>query len=441
MNAEHESKLSQNEVGSELQIDRDSLLAKADSYFADQDYAAAWQELNRITQTFGGSFEILAAMALCSMSLNDLERARMEYLQSVRYNPDNPEIRLNLAVVEKSLGMFNDAYHQTQIVLGLNRDDTLARKLAADINVQRERFDLALADYSIVIEKEPENIEALLGIGRTLFSLDRFQESIETYEKILNIEPNHEIAADNILVARKKLGQHRPTPFEGDRKALLEDARDAMNKGHHKKAKSLLRPLIFSSDATADICFIYGNLCLLEGSYEEALVNYTKMVDLDPEDIRGHLKLSAAAAAVGLKDLSRQHFSLAQTMDADHPDLFEIEIEVLMLEKNYLPAAQMIYQLISQDMSNANMVAKLALCFENLGDYQLASETYKKALEAQPDHPFSRESLKRIEHLVSSYKNADPSPNSNESNPSEKELSESDNSSHTTSQNHKVKVA
>jgi len=253
-------------VGLDSQNEKTASLAKADKFFVNQDYAGAWQELNRIVQNFGGSFEIFAAMALCSMSLNDLERARLEYLTSVRYNPENPEVRLNLAVVEKSLGMFNDAFHQVQIVLGMNQDDLLARRLAADINVQRGKFDLAVTDYQRVIRHDPKDIQVLLGYGRALFSLERYEEAIKVYESILALDPSHEIAADNILVSRKKLGQNLAAPFEGDRKTLLEKAQNEMNNGNHALAKKLLKPLVFSTDATADICFVYGNLCLLEGN-------------------------------------------------------------------------------------------------------------------------------------------------------------------------------
>lgn len=400
MNSKGDPNLETGEEAPSTQADKTSMLAKADSYFANQDFASAWQELNRITQIFGGSFEIYAAMALCSMSLNDLDRARIEYLTSIRYNPDNAEIRLNLAVVEKSLGLLDDAYHHVQIVLGFNVDDLLARRIAADISVLKGNFDLAVMDYRRVLDHSPEDLDSLLGCGRSLYGLGRLTESLETYQRILEIDPSHEIAQDNILILQKRMGQETQTPFDGDRKTILQKARDLMNQGDHAAAKELLRPLLFSSDATADICFVYGNLCLLEGNYEEALVNYTKMVDLDPSDIRGHIKLSSTAAAIGIQDIARKHVDLAQTIDPDHPDIPEIEINILMIEKNYLPAAQLIFKIISKDMSDADLVAKLGLCFENLGDYQLASDTYKKTLEINNSHPFASESLKRIEHLV-----------------------------------------
>lgn len=376
------------------------LLRQADTCFAAQDYAGAWQNLHRCTNLNGGSFEIFCAMAMCSMSMNDLDRARMEYLTAIRYNPDNPEARLNLAAVEKSLGMLNDAYHQVQIVLSLNPNDILARRLAGDINVQRGLFDLAAVEYQAVLRESPDDIQVLMGYGRTLFSLGKFQQAIDTYEKILSLDPGNEIAADNILIVRKKLGQASENLFHGDRGQVLKEARTAMKKGDHRRAKAILKPLVFSSEVTADICFVYGNICCLDNNYEEALVNYTKMVDLDPNDIRGHIRLSLTACMTGLTELARQHFSRARAIDPDHPDLLEVEVEILMLEKNFLPAAQLIYKAISTDMTRVDLLSRLGLCFENLGDPQLAADTYRKVLECEPEHAFASTSLKRIEHLL-----------------------------------------
>lgn len=407
MNSIADSSLETVKNSSSIHADKTSMLANADSYFANQDFASAWQELNQINQIFGGAYEIYAAMALCSMSLNDLDRARIEYFTSIRYAPDNAEIRLNLAVVEKSLGLLDDAYHQIQIVLGLNSDDLLARRIAADISVLKGNFDLAVLDYRRVLDHSPDDIDSLLGYGRCLFSLGRLNESLDIYHKILSIDPSHEIAQDNIVILQKRMGNETKKPFTGDRKLLFQEARDMMNQGNHSGAKDLLRPLLFSSDATADTCFIYGNLCLLEGNYEEALVNYTKMVEFDPSDIRGHIKLGSTAVSIGMKDLARKHIDTAQSIDPTHPDIQEIEIDILMLEKNYLPAAQRIYKIISKDMSNADLLTKMGQCFENLGDYQLASDTYKKALEINPAHQLASENLKCIKHFVNEETESD----------------------------------
>lgn len=395
-----------------IQTDPQLLLEAADRCFASHDYAGAWQNLNLSAEENGGSFEIFCAMAMCSMSMNDLDRARLEYLRAIRYNPDNPEARLNLAVVEKSLGLLNDAYHQTQIVLGLNPDDHLARRLAGDINVQRGLFKLALVEYSQVLRHTPDDISVLMGYGRTLFSLGEFEKALGVYEKILELDPSHEIAADNMLIVRKKMGGSVNRPFKGDRKKLLEEAQWAINQGDHKSAKAILRPLIFSSDISADICFVYANICCLDRNYEEALVNYTKMADLDPTDIRAHIRICLTACLTGLAELARLHFIKAQKIDASHPDLLEAEVDLLMLEKKFLPAAQLIYRTISSDMSRTDLLIKLGQCFENLGDFNIAHETYLRVLANDPSNESAQSSLKRIEHRVTNSQPQDQDPQS-----------------------------
>ncbi|MCD8533700.1 MAG: tetratricopeptide repeat protein [Verrucomicrobia bacterium] len=387
--------------------DSNSLLTEADRCFSAHDFAGAWQHLNHCAQTHGGTFELYCAMAMCSLSLNDLERSRMEYLTAIRYNPDNAEVRLNLAIVEKSLGMVNDAYHQVQIVLSLNSEDILARRLAADINVQRGFFDLALVEYQMVLRQTPNDVQVLLGYGRALYSLGKYQAALDVYEKILTIDSSHDIARDNVLIVRNKLGDHTQAPFSGDRKQVLQDARQAMNAGDHMKAKSILQPLVFASDVTADICFVYGNICCLDQSYEEALVNYSKMVDLDPSDIRGHIRLCLTACMTGLTELARQHLVMAKSIAPDHEDLIEAEVELLMAEKNFLPAAQFIYKEISKDMTRVELIAKLGVCFENLGDLQLAQDTYDKVLEISPNHSFAKSRLIRIQQITNTHEQED----------------------------------
>lgn len=61
-------------------------------------------------------------------------------------------------------------------------------------------YERALADYTCILDADPENVHALLNRGICLEKLGRTDESRRDFERLLEIDPSNE-------EARKCLGQ------------------------------------------------------------------------------------------------------------------------------------------------------------------------------------------------------------------------------------------
>ncbi len=103
---------------------------------------------------------------------------------------------------------------------------------------------------------DADNIEALRRNGYLQIEFENFNEARESYEKILSLDANDDLAEDSLANVLHKLGD--------DENAVI----------HHQKAIAL-------DPKYAPHYFNYANTLYDMGKKEEALENYTKAYELD----------------------------------------------------------------------------------------------------------------------------------------------------------------
>jgi tetratricopeptide (TPR) repeat protein len=69
-----------------------------------------------------------------------------------------------------------------------------------------ERFEDAIKCFEKVLEVNPKNMQAMNNIGIILGRMGKFDEAIEVFDKVLSIEPKNEVAMFNkqFVIQRKE---------------------------------------------------------------------------------------------------------------------------------------------------------------------------------------------------------------------------------------------
>ena len=121
--------------------------------------------------------------------------------------PADPEVFFNLGVVQKNLGLLDDAVTSYCNVLKLKPDSTETHfNLGAVLN-SLGRFEDALTCYRRALKLRPDAAKVHFGLGNTLKSLGQLDDAVTSYQQALQFKPDYAEAHNNLGLVLKELGQ------------------------------------------------------------------------------------------------------------------------------------------------------------------------------------------------------------------------------------------
>ncbi|MEO8133952.1 MAG: tetratricopeptide repeat protein [Betaproteobacteria bacterium] len=127
--------------------------------------------------------------------------------------------------------------------------------------------------YRRGLEVAPDNVELRNALGWTLFQDGRTAEAVVEYKRALVAKPDHAKAHNNLALALVELGE-------------LDDA------ASHFKASLAIEP---KAEIYSDLGFTMAQL----GNSQEALADYQKALELDPNCASAHFNLAVTSVRAG----------------------------------------------------------------------------------------------------------------------------------------------
>ena len=103
---------------------------------------------------------------LCLFRLGQFEKARSDFAEFIKLDPENVVAWGNRGAAHKALGDFELAIADADAALKLNPTHTPALRLRARSNAGMNNWSVAIEDFSKLIELEPTKIEHLLERGK-----------------------------------------------------------------------------------------------------------------------------------------------------------------------------------------------------------------------------------------------------------------------------------
>lgn len=135
-------------------------------------------------------------MMALSYELNDQTKEAIgEYQKSVKANGSEPAPRLKLGAYYLRLGSLDQAKAQLKSVTRLAPKDTQAHYLLALIYSSEHKYDLAAAEYEILLkyaaQNEPANTDVYLYLGQLYYAQAKLPQAIAQFLKILELDGNN----------------------------------------------------------------------------------------------------------------------------------------------------------------------------------------------------------------------------------------------------------
>lgn len=212
----------------------------------------------------------------------------------------------------------------------------------------------SIDDYSLVLDRNPGNIDAYFGRALDYMVLQDLSEAIDDYSRVINLDPSFALAYFNRAVVRYK--QMEINTYRDENESLTLNLRTNPTQSIVKGASPYVQPVITAANKDIDDTkrlydydlilkdyetaillnpeFVYayfnrGNLFFIRKDFRSAIADYDRAIERNPDFAeayfnRGLARLSSGDSERGINDLSKagelgtiDAYSIIKKMTAD----------------------------------------------------------------------------------------------------------------------------
>ncbi len=218
------------------------------------------------------------------------------YRQVLDLDPEFAPAHAGVGVALYELGQYGRAVESLQHAASLESGalPISAHQFLAEALYKQERYEEAVEGYRVVAELNPGHAAAHAGIGYALYRLQRYEDAVESLERSISLEPE---SPDNVNrhvamgQAYEALGRTEEAATQYARASVIDPRNvTALNslawlrfqQQRHQEALGLYETLVEIDDADAQVRVNMAATLHYLGRPEEALQSLERAMSLDP---------------------------------------------------------------------------------------------------------------------------------------------------------------
>nr|XP_013802585.1 PREDICTED: transmembrane and TPR repeat-containing protein 1 [Apteryx mantelli mantelli] len=311
----------------------------------------------------------------------DVVDAKDYYRRALQLNPQHNRALFNLGNLLKSQGKKEEAIILLRDSIKYGPEFADAYSSLASLLAEQERFKEAEEVYKAGIENCPESSDLHNNYGVFLVDTGAPERAVSHYREAISLSPNHHVAMVNLGRLYRSLGQN-------------------------KEAEAWYKRALKVSQKT-EILSPLGALYYNTGRYEEALQVYREAVSLQPSNKEIHLALAQVLAMMGRTKEAEKMTNHILYEDAECLECYRLLSAIYSKQEHYAKALEVIDKALQLKPKDPKVISELfftkgnQLREQNLLDK--AFESYKRAVELNPDQAQAWMNMGGIEHIKGNY--------------------------------------
>ncbi|NXN82354.1 TMTC1 protein, partial [Bombycilla garrulus] len=311
----------------------------------------------------------------------DVVEAKDYYRRALQLNPQHNRALFNLGNLLKSQGKKEEAVILLRDSIKYGPEFADAYSSLASLLAEQERLKEAEEVYKAGIENCPESSDLHNNYGVFLVDTGSPERAMSHYKQAILLSPAHHVAMVNLGRLHRSLGQNKEA--EVWYKRALKVSRKA----------EILSPL--------------GALFYNTGRYEEALQVYREAAALQPSNKDIRLALAQVLAMMGRTKEAEKMANHILSEDAECLECYRLLSAIYSKQELYAKALEAIEKALQLKPKDPKVISELfftkgnQLREQNLLDK--AFESYKRAVELNPDQAQAWMNMGGIEHIKGSY--------------------------------------
>jgi len=286
------------------------------------------QVMERVSQRFADSPEVLYAYAMLALRQGETEQALAQVTRALTLRPDWPKLRLM----------------QTQLLTQLGETEK-ARQILMEL-----------------VAKQPENLQLRLLLAQLLLKQGKFDEAEQQLQRILERQPDHPDA----------LYAH----------ALLN-----IQKKNDKVAEKDLEKLLKQPKWRSEAYYYLGRIALRRGALRKALEWFGKIKEGELL-FDGQVNAVAVLAKLGRIKEALDKIEDLQTRFPEHKfQLYILHAEILSDAKRYQEAFAVLTEALGEFPDHPDLLYARALVAEKMGQPEQSIADLRAAVAKKPEDP------------------------------------------------------
>ena len=336
-----------------------------------------------------------------------LQKAIDFYRAAIKADPTAGFLSEGLSDLYIQSGQIRNAVQEAEDALKANPEDLNSRRVLARIyyrligdarqnKVNDEMVKKATEQYSRIVEKAPTDVDSWNTLGQLHRMSQNVNEAEKDYQKALGLDAENEDALTGLAEVYSSRGDNkkatelleRATVKNPSLRTLAELAGNYEQLRDYKLAAEVLRRAMQMSQGNPELRRAYAENLFKSEQFAEALTEFQQLVEDEPRDWQGWLRISQIQRQNGKVAEARQAILKAREADPNNLEVRYQEINLLESEGKQPEAIQALKDMISttvrksytpsEQQNRALLYERLGLLYRNNSQYKEAADSFRE---------------------------------------------------------------
>lgn len=381
---------------------------QADYYSQKYNYSAASQVLTRASQVLTNNYEILRGYGLVEYRRNNLKEA-LAYLQRAQKIFENDlETLVLLANVYGGLRQYKEASIYASRAIELDSTNVEAQTVFAKIIAQLYGVDQGVSRFKELILKFSYTIDFRIGLADLYREAERFKPAQDILQQIVEVDPRNKKAwlglgesyqaqglSDKAIKAYLNAAIIDPT----DAEALFRTGKVYLEREKYKEAIAQFQRALKSNYLFPRLNYYIGKAYFLNGDYTFALSSAQEERKINPNLADSYLLAAEVYAETKQFQKCAEEYQFAIKLRPQGSELYVKLARCYRQAGSPDIAESMLNIAANQESGNPDIYREQGAIYETKGDIRSAIAAYNKYLALSPNASDRREIEARIIRL------------------------------------------
>lgn len=162
----------------------------------------AYLDYSNVIDLLPENIEARLFRAYIYMNRREFDEARVDYNVVVRKDPKHKSARLGLVLLDQYVGKIRAAHNGLDLLIHDYPEDASLLRMRANLELDENFPDAALADLETVVRLNPKDAEAYCQLGEVCLRLNKKDEAKKAFEKAIELGVSRALLAGKLKACK-----------------------------------------------------------------------------------------------------------------------------------------------------------------------------------------------------------------------------------------------